>query len=110
MVQTLTLRRGQRRDSSAGRNPRSEFVPIATPGSTLSGDNVPENPSAEDVHVEEVIVEHVDEEIVYEEPKPVSEEPALLCDETPPTAEYAAEAFAEALVEDPPVEEEPPAE
>ena len=55
-------------------------------------------------------MEHVDEEIVYEERKPVSEEPALLCDETPPTAEYAAEAFAEVLVEDPSVEEEPRAD
>ena len=107
----MTLRRGQQRDSSAGRNPRSEFVFIATPGSTSPGDTVLENPLVEEVSVEEVIVEHVNEEIVYEEPKPVSEEPALLCDGTPPIAEYAAEAFAEALVEDPPVvEEEPPVE
>ena len=101
MVQTLTLHRGQRRDSSTGSSVQSEFAFVAVPGSTLS-DTVPEksvdkehpveeavseDPSVNKVPVEEAVGEDVDKGPLAEEPISVSEEPVPLCVEPEPVSQ-----------------------
>jgi hypothetical protein len=61
MMQTLTLCRGERKDSGAGSSEPSEFVFVATPGSSLS-DNVPVEHVNDELPVEEAPVEEVAEE------------------------------------------------
>ncbi|CZR65718.1 uncharacterized protein PAC_15618 [Phialocephala subalpina] len=75
-VQTLTLRRGQLRDSSAGSSLPSEFVFITTPGSTSPDDSIPEEPPTDEAPVEEAVEEEavvVVEVAITEDPPKVEE-------------------------------------
>ncbi|KAE8451976.1 hypothetical protein EG329_002140 [Mollisiaceae sp. DMI_Dod_QoI] len=84
MMQTLTLRRAQRRDSSAGSSLRSESVFIATPGSSLPDDSVSAEPDYEEpTPCPEP--EPADLEPPYGEPVADSDEPAPPCTEPEPT-------------------------
>jgi hypothetical protein len=74
-VQTLILRHGQRRDSSAGSSLQSEFDFIATPGSTSSEVTVSEKP-VDEAPAEEAVVEAVAEEFVPIEQE--SQEPEVV--------------------------------
>ena len=91
MIQSLTLRRGQRRDSSAGSSLQSEFVLIATPRSTVSDDTVPKVHLNEETPVEEVTAQAAvtAEELVSERQLP--EEPAALCDAPEPVSQKPEE-------------------
>jgi hypothetical protein len=96
MMQTLTLCRGERRDSGAGSSEPSEFVFVATPGSSLS-DNVPVEHVNDELPVEEALVEEVAEEPDNYE-LPVEEAPV---EEATEPDDYGV------LVEESPVEEVP---
>ncbi|CZR70007.1 uncharacterized protein PAC_19908 [Phialocephala subalpina] len=99
MAQILTLGRGQREDSNAGSSLQSDFVFIATPGSTLPDGTVPKELIEADYPVEEY---PAPETPVAAEARPIEEE---VC-----AVECAAEESA--LVEDCAVEcatEESPA-
>jgi hypothetical protein len=122
-VQTLILRYGPRRDSSAGSSPQSEFEFIATPGSTSSDVTVSEQ-LVDEAPAEEAAVDAIAEEFAAIEQE--SQEPEVVTfdwdswgttkkdkkkkarfnfDGTHP----AEECPAEALAQEPLVEAQPPA-
>jgi hypothetical protein len=120
MMQTLTLCRGERRDSGAGSSEPSEFVFVATPGSSLS-DNFPVEhgndelpPAAAEAPVEEVAEEPDNYELLVEEAPPPVEEVAepgdneLLVEEAPAEEATVAPANEDIVAEESiPVLEEP---
>lgn len=115
MVQTLTLRRGQRRLSNMDSSAKSEFEFVTTPGSSLSGEAVLEEvipvevvsqeaPSVIDpytvdeaVAASEILVPEVDASAI-EENVCDCEKPIILLDENPPA--LAQETQAEASSSD----------
>ncbi|KAH6710604.1 hypothetical protein BKA61DRAFT_658496 [Leptodontidium sp. MPI-SDFR-AT-0119] len=99
MAQILSLGRGQRGDSSAGSSLQSDFVFIATPGSTVPNGTVPKDPVEEGTPVEE----YTTPEPAVEEDYPVEESPPPAVEEDSPIEESPPPA----VEEDSPIEEYP---
>ena len=105
MMQSLTLRRGERRESSTGNSMQSESIFVATPGSILPGDARDEIVDREHpvevadpieslgdrAPVEEAVVEEVFEKPLAQEPISVSKGPQPLSFEPEPVSQEADE-------------------
>ena len=107
-AQTLTLCREERRNSSAGSSSRSEFVFIATPGSSLP-DIVPEEPVNDEALVEEAAIEEapVEEIATDPAPDPVDEAPIEEIAVKPADDDAVAEESMPVLGDPPPIQEQP---